>query len=131
MGSFTVEQVTGRKEWSGQHGEMVDFQVLLSGESEPVQLTQKVSTAPPSQGMTLTGEIVQQNGRRKFKKEQQQGGGGGGRNNPEDLRQRAAQGALSNAVALAAQHGGDISSDEVLRVADKLYGWLRAKAEGS
>jgi hypothetical protein len=139
VGSFTVEQVVGRKEWEGQHGPMVDYKLMLVGESEEVQLTQKPSTAPPAPGLTLNGEVVQQNGFRKFKKEQQQAGGrGGGGRSPAEQAAILRQGAQTRAInyVLMLNQLGAIPSVEngywplVQRIADSMCEDVAAYVKG-
>jgi len=112
--------------------------VLVShkGHIDPLKEGDDAMTA----GFERVDDVFKKNGGGTYKKlmrsEKQFGGGGGSsRNNPEDMRQRAAQGALSNAVAFSSylqsvDKPAPTSSSELLQVADKFYGWIRAKSEG-
>ena len=118
--------------------EGIEGGVLVShkGHIEPLKEGDDAMAA----GFERVDDVPKKNGGGTYKKlmrpEKQFGGGGGSsRSNPEDMRQRAAQGALSNAVAFSSylqsvDKPAPTNSTELLLVADKLYAWIRAKAEG-
>jgi len=138
MPEYTIQSVTGPRTWNGQYGEMHSYDVIVDGIEGKVEISQKPTTPAPQVGDHILGTIEERNGFKKLKREPKAsfgGGGGGGRANPEDMRQRAAQGALSNAVAFSSylqsvDKPAPTSSSELLQVADKFYGWIRAKSEG-
>jgi hypothetical protein len=113
MSTYTVKAVEGSREWESAYGQMISYQIALTGpEGEDlsgVELSQKKTTAPPSAGQTLTGTI-DMTGKYgpKFKKEKPQfsGGGGGGRPQKDDAaiaRAVAYKGAIELTCALIMQ----------------------------
>lgn len=135
MTEFTVEMVQSAKPFKTRAGhDLVGYTVALKGPDEKGRIAQrnmKPDSKAPEVGDVWDIEKFEPNGSFPDKvlmvQKPRGDGGGGSRNSPEDLRQRAAQGALSNAVALAP--AGTKSAD-ILKVADTLYVWIRAKAEG-
>ena len=76
---YTIINVDRKSEWRSSYAEtpgndMVDYAIALQGELGWVKLAQKISTAAPEVGHTITGRMVDEvskNGKpyKKFKKE--------------------------------------------------------------
>jgi len=135
MPEYKIQSVTGPRTWTGSYGEMHSYDVIVDGIEGKVEISQKPTTPAPREGDHILGTIEEKNGFRKLKKEQKAsfGGGGSSRSNPEDMRQRAAQGALSNAVAFSSylqsiDKRAPTNSAELLTLAGTFYNWLRERA---
>lgn len=77
---YTITAVSPQtRDYTTKFGDMRSYRVRFEGTPEPVEISQKVSTAPPQVGQTLEGTIDMsgQYGP-KFKKEYNQGGFTGG-----------------------------------------------------
>jgi hypothetical protein len=113
MSTYTVKAVEGSREWESAYGQMISYQIALTGPDgeslSGVELSQKKTTAAPAAGQELTGTI-DMSGKYgpKFKKEKPQfsGGGGGGRPQKDDAaiaRAVAYKGAIELTCALIMQ----------------------------
>ena len=107
--TYTIETVVGRREWTGQYGPNVSYDLRLTGVSDVVELTRKPEKPAPQVGETLTGTLEDgYQGKKKFKVERQGGFGGGGGRSPEEsariTRQHSQEMALRYA-AIRAQQG--------------------------
>jgi hypothetical protein len=96
---FVVIRADFKEEWSGNYGPMKTYALELeeapqgSGVSHQVEINQKPTTAPPTPGETLSGDITPNRNpdfAPRFKKAQKEGfsggssGGGGGTFKPRD-----------------------------------------------
>jgi hypothetical protein len=88
--SYTIKNVRGPKEWTGQYGAMHSYYIELDGLEGEHELSQKTTTAPPAVGESLFGDStppVKDGFPKKFKKAMQgsgfRGNGGGRDLSPE------------------------------------------------
>jgi len=60
MGTGTVKAVTGRREWSGKYGPMIDYELTFEadGKSGAVYLTKKPDSPAPEVGESFDFEVV-------------------------------------------------------------------------
>jgi len=142
MPEYSVERVDAAKPFeTGAGHKLVSYTVLLKGPEGTGEIAQR-NMKPDSQAPKVGDVwdcILEPNGsfpkKVKMVPKASFGGGGSSRNNPEDMRQRAAQGALSNAVQWAAHRDTRTGSQaatpyqDVLKLADAFYTFIRAKAE--
>lgn len=105
MAEYRVVNAMKTGSYDSQFGEadesgkkvMYKYSVQLEGQSDPVDISQKPSTAPPKAGDVLSGTIEDTQYGKRFKKDSGGSRGGGGRYDQEG----AAWGnALSNAASL-------------------------------
>jgi len=142
--SLIVKKITRQPEKDEKYGnwsywaefEGIDGGVLVShkGHIDPLKEGDDAMAA----GFERVDDVPKKSGGGTYKKlmrpEKQFGGGGGSsRSNPEDMRQRAAQGALSNAVAFSSylqsiDKRAPTNSAELLTLAGTFYNWLRERA---
>lgn len=70
MADYKIEAVAAKvREFETKFGQMKSYKVKLSGEDEPVEISQKDSTPAPTVGETVTGTISETEYGKKFKKE--------------------------------------------------------------
>ena len=120
--SYTVTSVNGSRDWDSKYGPMKSYKVNLKGPdgnvTNDVEVSQKSTTAAPTQGQVLEGAIEAGNYGPKFKKAQKPMGGGGGGPRPRDPGERRSierQVAFKGAVELvSAIPFGDSNTTKIL-----------------
>lgn len=127
MPTGIIEAVTGRREWSGNYGPMVDYSLTIDGNE--VYLTKKPDSPAPEPGESLDYEVVKrdQHGT-KIKKVWNEGGGNGSapasspsqaaRN--ESIERQVAAKCAAQVVAALSATGKLASSDAIASTFDKL-----------
>lgn len=81
MSIYTVEAITGEREFESKYGPLKSFKVKLSGDdgfSGEAEITQKPTTAPPTVGQAIEGTLDKSNPKFPPKLKKAMGGGGGG-----------------------------------------------------
>jgi len=58
--AYTIQTTEGQKEWTGNYGTMIDFQVAVSSTDGPqtVVITQKPTSTPPAIGDVIEGTVT-------------------------------------------------------------------------
>lgn len=110
MSIYTVEAITGNREFESKYGPLKSYKVRISGDdgfSGEAEITQKPTTAAPTVGQAIEGTLDKSNPKfpPKLKKAQVQSGGfsGGGKPNKDSKsieRQVAFKGAVEIVVAM-------------------------------
>jgi hypothetical protein len=110
MSIYTVEAITGNREFESKYGPLKSYKVKISGDdgfSGEAEITQKPTTAAPTVGQAIEGTLDKSNPKfpPKLKKAQVQSGGfsGGGKPNKDSKsieRQVAFKGAVEIVVAM-------------------------------
>lgn len=76
MAEYTIEAVAKEiREYSSKFGPMKSYKVKLSGELDPVEISQKDTTPAPVAGEKISGTITDTEYGKKFKKEYNPQGG--------------------------------------------------------
>ena len=136
MPTYTVKAVNRQKSWKGKYGDMVSYYCVLhnkEGKGGEVEIAQKVTTTPPSEGQKLEGTVEKGDYGLKFKKDAPAGGGGGFRGGPrpDDPATRDSierQVAVKAAAEVFAGQSKLPSEDEILRVTAAFLEAMRSKA---
>ena len=136
MPTYTVKSVNRQKSWKGKYGDMVSYYCVLEnegGNQAEVEIAQKVTTTPPSEGQKLEGTVEKGDYGLKFKKDAPAGGGGGFRGGPrpDDPATRDSierQVAVKAAAEVFAGQNKIPDGDEVLRLTAAFLEAMRSKA---
>lgn len=125
MPTGIIEAVTGRREWSGNYGPMVDYSLTIDGNE--VYLTKKPDSPAPEPGESLDYEVVKrdQHGT-KIKKVWNEGNGSAPASSPsqaarnESIERQVAAKCAAQVVAALSANGKLPSSDAIASTFDKL-----------
>lgn len=123
MPAYTIEQVTGQREWAGKDGgTFVSYKLVLK-DVGPAELTQKPSTPAPTVGQVVEGTLEPPKNPAfppKLRKAQQGGGGFRGKS-PEDQRMIVHQHSQTAAIQFfAAKNPALLTLENVRRLAREL-----------
>lgn len=134
MAEFTITAVGGNREWTGDHGTFVIYDVSFEGATGKGdgQIKQKQTTAPPTPGLVLDAELVQKGSfppeLKRIPKNGGGFGGGGGGKSPDERAQIARMNAHAHAMKYwELKHAADpsfgfASWGDYIKVVDLFHG---------
>lgn len=106
MGSYTVKDIKGKREWDGPNGTIVYYKLELDGIPELAEIGQKPDKPAPTAGLSIDGDLSDPDpkyGTRKLKRTYNAGGGGKGWQppSPEEVAAMRRSGAGNRAIDAA------------------------------
>jgi hypothetical protein len=100
MSNYTVEGVTGTREFESKNGPLISYKLTIKGDDGyqgPAEIAQKPATPAPTPGQSIEGTLDKSNPKFPPKLKKAMGAGGGGR--PPMGKSKADQDSIERAVA--------------------------------
>ena len=82
MSNYTVEGVTGTREFESKNGPLISYKLTIKGDDGyqgPAEIAQKPATPAPTPGQSIEGTLDKSNPKFPPKLKKAMGAGGGGR----------------------------------------------------